>query len=170
MLSWLRSHTCRGARIWASSFDFKDWALNPSIRGQGYSKTMTTAGDHNANNNRGQLQRRLSQSPWLLFFKSHSETSCFFIPLSHTHTHTHTNRIKSPDAQCPHSWQVRNNQSKGSQRQSVTISVTAGEVTNDTERGRKGKTENTDAKLYGTWIKHIMTGLSHREKKKLASA
>ena len=69
---------------------------------------------------------------------------------THTHTHTHTNRIKSPDAQRPHSWQVRNNQSKGSQRQSVTISVTAGEVTNDTERGRKGKTENTDAKLYGT--------------------
>lgn len=55
-------------------------------------------------------------------------------------------------------------QPKGCKRQLVTISVTAGEATTDTQRGRKGRPESTASKLHSMSTK-IMTGLSHPRKR-----
>ena len=151
---------------WTSKTEF---SIPPS-EARAIARPWPQARDCNANNNGGQLQRRLSQSPWLLFFKSHPVTSCFFIPLTHTHTHTHThtNRIKSPDAQCPHSCRLET-----IQRESETVSDNLRNCRWGDKWHREGKKmKNWKHRCKIIWYMNETHNESHESswKKKLASA
>lgn len=112
--------------------------------------------DHTATNHRDQLQRWLSQSQWLLFFRSHPPpTSCFY--KKKKKKELKTKKLKLGKKKKP----------KESKRQLVTISVTADEVTTDTE-GKKMKTWKCRLKI--TWHITEEDDKPESSRKKWASA
>lgn len=145
--------TCGEARIWARSIALQSLSAHSLQQRPGFSKTMTTwphCNQPQTNSRDGCHKVSDSYSLGLT-----QQFPAFYI----THTHT-KKKLKTQKLS-----RLEKKITKGSKRQLVTISVKAGEMTTDTLRGRKWKTESADSKLYGTSMKSIMTGLSHQEKK-----